>query len=73
MALQKKAGLKKRYICVRCCTPNYFDRICAVLLAALAGSQFLSGQGDEARDTLIRAKELTAIWKSLIEQEDRHE
>ena len=42
--------------------PNYFDRICAALLAALAGSQFLSGQGDEARDTLIRAKELAAFF-----------
>ena len=42
--------------------PNYFDRICAALLAALAGSQFLSGQGDEARDTLIKAKELAAFF-----------
>lgn len=42
--------------------PNYFDRISAVFLAALAGSQFLSGQGDEARDTLIKAKELAAFF-----------
>lgn len=42
--------------------PNYFDRISAALLAALAGSQFLSGQEDEARDTLIKAKELAAFF-----------
>ncbi len=42
--------------------PNYFDKVCAALLAALAGSQFLSGQGDEARDTLIKAKELAAFF-----------
>ena len=42
--------------------PNYFDRVSAALLAALAGSQFLSGQGDEARDTLIKAKELAAFF-----------
>ncbi|MBQ1685333.1 MAG: helix-turn-helix transcriptional regulator [Clostridia bacterium] len=103
--------------------PNYFDRIGAVFLAALAGAQFLSGQRDEARDTLIKAKrlaaffdaapsydesdirfmtriegasahddmgataadavdhavnqfdneELTALWRSLAEQEDHHE
>ena len=103
--------------------PNYFDKVSAVLLAALAGSQFLAGQGDKARDTLIKAKELaaffdaspsydesdirfitriegasahddmgataiggvdhavaqfdneelTALWKSLIEQENHHE
>ena len=103
--------------------PNYFDRVSAALLAALAGSQFLSGKGDQAHDTLIKAKELaaffdaspsydesnirfvsriegasahddlgatamdgvdlavsqfdneelTALWKSLIEQENHHE
>ena len=42
--------------------PNFFDRISAAFLAALAGSQFLSGQGDEARDTLIKAKELAAFF-----------
>ena len=42
--------------------PNYFDRVSAALLAALAGSQFLSGQGDEARATLIKAKELAAFF-----------
>ena len=42
--------------------PNYFDRLCAALLAALAGSQFLSGQDDEARDTLIKARKLAAFF-----------
>ena len=42
--------------------PNYFDRICAALLAALAGLQFLSGQKNEARDTLIEANELAAFF-----------
>ena len=42
--------------------PNYFDRVSAVFLAALAGSQFLSGQKVEARNTLIKAKELAAFF-----------
>ncbi len=42
--------------------PNYFDKVSAVLLAALAGAQFLSGRGNEARDTLIKAKELAAFF-----------
>jgi transcriptional regulator with XRE-family HTH domain len=42
--------------------PNYFDRISAVFLAALAGSQFLSGQEAEARETLTKAKELAAFF-----------
>ena len=42
--------------------PNYFDRTCAALLAALAGSQFLSGLRDEARETLIKARELAAFF-----------
>ncbi len=42
--------------------PNYFDKVSAVLLAALAASQFLQGQDDEARDTLIKAKELAAFF-----------
>ena len=42
--------------------PNYFDKVGAALLAALAGSQFLSGQSEEARETLIRAKELAAFF-----------
>ena len=42
--------------------PNYFDRVCAALLATLAGSQFLSGQDSEARGTLVKAKELAAFF-----------
>ena len=42
--------------------PNYFDRVSAVLLVVLAGSQHLSGQGDEARDTLIKAIELATFF-----------
>ena len=42
--------------------PNYFDRICTAFFATLAGSQFLSGQGDKARDTLIKAKELAEFF-----------
>ena len=42
--------------------PNYFDRVSAALLAAIAGSRFISGQIDEARDTLIKAKEIAALF-----------
>ena len=42
--------------------PNYFDKICAALLAVLAGSQLLAGKDEEARGTLIRAKELAAFF-----------
>ncbi|MCR4951072.1 MAG: helix-turn-helix domain-containing protein [Solobacterium sp.] len=42
--------------------PNYLDKVSAVLLAVLAGSQFLSDQTDKARDTLIRARELAAFF-----------
>ncbi len=42
--------------------PNYFDRVSAVFLAALAGSQFQSGQEAEARETLNKAKELAAFF-----------
>ena len=42
--------------------PNYFDRVSAVLLAALAGSQFISGQVSEVRGTLKKAKELAAFF-----------
>ena len=42
--------------------PNYFDRVGAVLQAALAASQYLGGQHDEARDTLIKARELAAFF-----------
>ena len=43
-------------------TPNYLDKVNCVLLASLAGSQFLSEQDDEARDSLIEAKELAAFF-----------
>lgn len=42
--------------------PNYFDKVGAVFLAALAGSQFLSGRKDEAQRTLIKAEELAAFF-----------
>ncbi len=42
--------------------PNYFDKVNAAFLATLAGSQLLSGQPDEARDTLIKAKEIAAFF-----------
>ena len=42
--------------------PNYFDKVSAAFLAALAGTQFLSGQEDEARGTLIKAKELAMFF-----------
>ena len=42
--------------------PNYFDRVSAAFYAALAGAQFLAGQDGEARDTLIKAKELAAFF-----------
>ena len=50
--------------------PNYFDRICAAFLAALAGSQFLSGQTNEARGTLIKAKELAAFFDASPSYEE---
>ena len=51
--------------------PNYFDKVSAILLAALAGSQFLSGQGDEARDTLVRAGELAAFFDASPSYDER--
>ena len=42
--------------------PNYFDKVSAAFLAALAGAQFLSGQVDEARGALTKAKELAAFF-----------
>ena len=41
---------------------NLIMTVIAAFLAALAGSQFLSGRRDEARDTLIKAKELAAFF-----------
>ena len=42
--------------------PNYFHKICAVFLAALAGSQFMSGQSDGARESLKQAKEIAQFF-----------
>ena len=42
--------------------PNYFDKVSAAFLAVLAGTQFLSGQKDEARGTLKKAKEQAAFF-----------
>ena len=44
--------------------PNYFDKVSSVFLVALAGSQFLSGKTDEARETLIKAKALASYFDS---------
>ena len=42
--------------------PNFLDKICAAFLAALAGSQFLNGQENEARGSLKNAKQLAAFF-----------
>lgn len=42
--------------------PNYLDKVNSAFLAALAGSQFLSGQEDAARETLREAKRLAAFF-----------
>ena len=42
--------------------PNFLDKVSCGLLAALAGAQYLSGQEDAARGTLLRAKELAAFF-----------
>ncbi len=42
--------------------PNRFHSVNAALPAALTGPRFLSGRGDEVRDTLIKAKELAAFF-----------
>lgn len=41
---------------------NYLDKINCVLLASLAGSQLMSGQTEEASDTLLEAKELAEFF-----------
>ncbi len=43
-------------------TPNYLDKICSGLLACLAGAQFLSGQEEEARASLEKARDLAAFF-----------
>ena len=42
--------------------PNYLDKVSSALITALACSQFLSGQEDEARRTFKRARELAAFF-----------
>lgn len=42
--------------------PNFLDKVCSGLLAALACARFLSGQEDAARDTLREAKRLSAFF-----------
>ena len=42
--------------------PNFLDKISAVMLAALAWAQFMSGQEGEARRSLHSAKELAAFF-----------
>ena len=42
--------------------PNFLDKVCAAFLAALAGSQLMNGQGDEARESLKKAKQLAAFF-----------
>ena len=42
--------------------PNFLDKVCAAFLAALAGSQFLNGQEDEARESLKKAKQLAVFF-----------
>ena len=41
---------------------NFLDKVCTVFLAALAGSQYLSGRNDEARESLRRAKKLAGFF-----------
>ena len=42
--------------------PNFLDKVSAVLLAALAWPQFMSGQEEAARASLQKAKELAAFF-----------
>ena len=42
--------------------PNFFDKVCSGLLAALACAQFLSGQEDEALDSLRKARALALFF-----------
>ena len=42
--------------------PNFLDKVNSILLAALAYAQFMSGQKDEARDSLGKTKELAAYF-----------
>ena len=42
--------------------PNFLDKVCAAFLTALAGSQLMNCQDDEARESLKKAKELAAFF-----------
>ena len=42
--------------------PNFLDKVCSAMLAALAYAQFMSGQEEAARDSLRRAKALAAYF-----------
>lgn len=44
--------------------PNYLDKVNSGLVAALAGSQFLSGQTDEAKESLEKAMRLAELFDS---------
>ena len=51
--------------------PNYLDKVTGGFLAALAGSLFLSGQTDEARDSLEKAKALAAFFDGSPSYDER--
>ena len=42
--------------------PNFLDKVSSAFLAVIAGSLLMTGQKDEARDTLIKAKELAEFF-----------
>lgn len=42
--------------------PNFLDKVNCVLLASLAGSQLMSGQGEAARASLQEARQLAAFF-----------
>lgn len=42
--------------------PNFLDKVNSAFLAALAGSEFISGKPEKARDTLIKAKKLAEFF-----------
>lgn len=44
--------------------PNYLDKVNSVFTAAAAGTHMMSGNGDEAREKLEKAKELAKLFDS---------
>ena len=42
--------------------PNFLDKVNSAFMAAIAGSQLMTGEKDEARDTLVKAKELAEFF-----------